>query len=212
MSSPWKSYQVSSNVLLRCSFRCTYEGCDELAGDIHHVVPRKAGGTDLVENLLGLCNKHHKWVHENENALTLDSVTHEYIPRLTLVKRLLARQLDDTWVRVSDIERQELYKELEFRKWLAELLEQNPNQRQNSNYKTILNEKDLNTWIKKLTKNKLFAIDTETTSLNYIDAEIVGISFSIKAYSPGLIYISSTGMYQVLSTPKYTNQKCKVSL
>ena len=55
-------------------------------------------------------------------------------------------------------------------------------------YETILNEADLERWIEWLEKAEIFALDTETTSLDYMQAEIVGISFSVKpgaaAYLP----------------------------
>lgn len=48
-------------------------------------------------------------------------------------------------------------------------------------YQTILSEDDLDSWISELKASKLFAIDTETTSLKYMDARLVGISFCMKA-------------------------------
>ncbi len=48
-------------------------------------------------------------------------------------------------------------------------------------YETLLEQKDLDNWISKLESTELFAFDTETTSLNYIDARIVGVSFCIEA-------------------------------
>ena len=48
-------------------------------------------------------------------------------------------------------------------------------------YQTILSEQQLDDWIAQLKAAKLFAFDTETTSLDYIDARIVGMSFCIKA-------------------------------
>lgn len=48
-------------------------------------------------------------------------------------------------------------------------------------YETILTQEHFNSWLKKLEKAELFAFDTETSSLNYIDAEIVGVSFAIQA-------------------------------
>ena len=49
----------------------------------------------------------------------------------------------------------------------------------NSNYKTIFNEKDLETWASNIDKCSHFAIDTETDSLDTITANLVGISLSI---------------------------------
>ena len=53
-------------------------------------------------------------------------------------------------------------------------------------YETILTQAALDEWIKALKQAELFAFDTETTSLNYIDARIVGVSFCITAGQSGL--------------------------
>ena len=47
-----------------------------------------------------------------------------------------------------------------------------------NNYKNILNENDLDKLIKKLNEKSIISVDCETSSLNPIDAELVGISFS----------------------------------
>ncbi|MDX8127039.1 DNA polymerase I [Methylomonas sp. OY6] len=49
------------------------------------------------------------------------------------------------------------------------------------NYQTILTQTDFDTWLEKLRQAELFAFDTETTSLNYSDAQIVGVSFAVDA-------------------------------
>ena len=55
-------------------------------------------------------------------------------------------------------------------------------------YETIFTEKELDKWLKKLKKADCFSFDLETTSLAYMQAEIVGLSFSVKegeaAYVP----------------------------
>ena len=48
-------------------------------------------------------------------------------------------------------------------------------------YKSILNEKDLDKLLKTLNEKLLIAVDTETSSLNPLEADLVGISFS---YAP----------------------------
>ncbi|WP_334059834.1 DNA polymerase I [Alteromonas sp. S005] len=57
-----------------------------------------------------------------------------------------------------------------------------------SKYETVLDEARFNAWVAKLEKAELVAFDTETTSLNYMDAELVGVSFCIEegeaAYVP----------------------------
>ena len=83
-----------------------------------------------------------------------------------------------------------IYKELEFRSWLSNKEEQPGAEEEkiNSNYELVLNEKDLDKWIKKVNKAKTVAVDTETTGLNYMDAKLVGVSLSTKpgeaAYIP----------------------------
>jgi DNA polymerase-1 len=55
-------------------------------------------------------------------------------------------------------------------------------------YETILTQDQLNHWLKKLEQANLFAFDTETTSLDYSKAQIVGVSFAVEigkaAYLP----------------------------
>lgn len=46
-------------------------------------------------------------------------------------------------------------------------------------YETILTWGKLEVWLEKLKKSELFAFDTETTSLNYMEADLVGMSFCI---------------------------------
>jgi len=48
-------------------------------------------------------------------------------------------------------------------------------------YQQIKTAEQLNSWIDKIQKAGFFAFDTETTSLNYMDAEVVGMSFSVTA-------------------------------
>ncbi|HET9679335.1 MAG TPA: DNA polymerase I [Gammaproteobacteria bacterium] len=85
----------------------------------------------------------------------------------------------------------ELYQKLEFRTWLAQLREKTPEETpimeapaagfDRSGYDTILTQADFGNWLQQLEKAELFAFDTETTSLNYMDAEIVGVSFAVEA-------------------------------
>ena len=57
-----------------------------------------------------------------------------------------------------------------------------------SRYETLLTEADLNRWVEKLKQAKLFALDTETDNLDYMTANLVGISFALEngeaAYLP----------------------------
>jgi len=50
-----------------------------------------------------------------------------------------------------------------------------------THYETIISEEELERWLVKLKEADLFAFDTETTSLDYMQAEIVGVSFAVHA-------------------------------
>ncbi|MAX52984.1 MAG: DNA polymerase I [Methylophaga sp.] len=84
-----------------------------------------------------------------------------------------------------------LFKELEFRSWISELQSSDTSSTANNdsadnttteqNYDTILDQQQWQVWLEKLQKAELFAFDTETTSLDYLEARIVGVSFAVKA-------------------------------
>ena len=78
-----------------------------------------------------------------------------------------------------------LFTEMEFRSWITELAQADVQQAQaqapQQHYELVLDEADFNRWLKKLQQAELFAFDTETTSLDYMDAEIVGVSFAVTA-------------------------------
>ena len=73
----------------------------------------------------------------------------------------------------------ELYAHLEFKTWLAELGGADAADNEPTTaYQVILDQRSLAAWIKRLEQAPLFAFDTETTSLNAMQARIVGVSFS----------------------------------
>ncbi|MGF1750625.1 MULTISPECIES: DNA polymerase I [Vibrio] len=57
-----------------------------------------------------------------------------------------------------------------------------------SEYETILTEAQFATWLEKLKSSSVFALDTETDSLNYMVANLIGLSFAteegVAAYLP----------------------------
>ena len=66
------------------------------------------------------------------------------------------------------------------------------------NYETVLDKASFEAWLDKLAKAPYFAFDTETTSLDYMQARVVGVSFSCKpgeaAYVPfGHDYLGAPG-------------------
>ncbi|MEL7386408.1 MAG: DNA polymerase I [Pseudomonadota bacterium] len=85
----------------------------------------------------------------------------------------------------------ELYGQCEFKRWLSELLDgkevpktaveqvQPEAKKIEAHYETILTEAQLTTWAEKLKSAELMAFDTETTSLDYMQADLVGMSFAV---------------------------------
>lgn len=49
------------------------------------------------------------------------------------------------------------------------------------NYQTILTMAELESWLEKLQQSELFALDTETTTLDYMQAKLVGLSLATAA-------------------------------
>lgn len=90
----------------------------------------------------------------------------------------------------------ELFTRLEFRTWLAEANNADSGGEEKlevqSSYETLFTEKELDLWIAKLKKSDCFSFDLETTSLNYMQAEIVGLSFSITAGSAAYVPVAHT--------------------
>ena len=86
-----------------------------------------------------------------------------------------------------------LYQQFEFKSWLGELGSGGAESaaapaQVEGKYETVLDEKSFKAWLKRLKKAKLFAFDTETTSLDYMQARVVGVSFAVEtgkaAYVP----------------------------
>ena len=83
----------------------------------------------------------------------------------------------------------ELYRDLEFRSWFDELEAGEsddgggtaPGSPAPGQYDTVLEQAALDTWLRRLREAPLFAFDTETTSLDYMQAEIVGVSFAVES-------------------------------
>ncbi len=103
----------------------------------------------------------------------------------------LPKKIDELEQADRDLEGlQKYYLEYEFAGWLEELgspatvMAPVPV----ANYEVILDEAHFKAWLNKLNAAPYFSFDTETTGLDYINAELVGISFCCKpgeaAYLP----------------------------
>ena len=82
-----------------------------------------------------------------------------------------------------------IFTELEFRPWVNEI---NSDASADTNespltptvvteYETVFEETQLDIWLEKLAKADAFAFDTETTSIDYMEAKLVGLSFCCEA-------------------------------
>ena len=82
-----------------------------------------------------------------------------------------------------------IFTELEFRPWVNEI---NSDASADTNespltptvvteYETVFDETQLDIWLEKLAKADAFAFDTETTSIDYMEAKLVGLSFCCEA-------------------------------
>ena len=117
-----------------------------------------------------------------------------------MISKQLVTLKDDVQVKnkiedfvIKDIKKDKLYnflREMEFNRLLSQAINfygEPSEKKQNEDflkekidvtkYKTILTEEDLNKWINILKTQSLIAVDTETSSLNPVEADLVGISF-----------------------------------
>ena len=91
---------------------------------------------------------------------------------------------------------QALYEQMEFRSWLQEILNDDaPAEAAETamppavevEYETVLTQQQLDTWVKRLEQAGHYAFDTETTSLEYMQAEIVGLSFAVATHQAAYV-------------------------
>ncbi|MEC4559335.1 DNA polymerase I [Pseudomonas inefficax] len=92
-----------------------------------------------------------------------------------------------------------LYTEMEFKSWVAEvqrdaakagddiapIVEQAA--KAEPRYETILDQARLDFWLEKLRQAPLFAFDTETTSLDAQQAQLVGVSFAVEPHEAAYV-------------------------
>ena len=79
----------------------------------------------------------------------------------------------------NEEELERIFAELEFAP-INKDIEKESLKKRDAKYETVLNEKDLKKWISKINKTKIFAIDTETDSVEVVSANLLGISLSVK--------------------------------
>ena len=146
----------------------------------------------IIENADEITGKVGESLRDNLDQLKLsqDLATIRQDVDLSLAPRELKRSAGDSKTLRA------LYKRLELKTLLRQLdsdgdegtAQETPKTRSKGKYQTVLKQSDFDAWLKKIDKAELTAIDTETTSINYMQAELVGISLSVKtgeaAYIP----------------------------
>ncbi|MDH5516978.1 MAG: DNA polymerase I [Gammaproteobacteria bacterium] len=107
--------------------------------------------------------------------------------------------LQDLNLQAADKERlKELYSELEFNSWLRQLNEASDDSQSTDKpqknelsaeleYETVLELAQFENWLKQLSAADSFVFDTETTSLNYMQAKVVGVSFAVEAFKAAYV-------------------------
>ena len=75
----------------------------------------------------------------------------------------------------------ELFKECEFYKLLQEFSIDTKDRAESAGYRAVLTESDLDELVAALEQSERFAFDTETTSLDAMRADLVGLSFAVTA-------------------------------
>ena len=123
----------------------------------------------------------------------------ENIDTLQLSRQLATIKLDvDLAVGVDELQPvapdiaglREVYGRFELRTLLRQLDEQTgadvstpstPQEQEQGDYETVLDWAAFDRWMQKIATAELVAVDTETTSLDYMSAEIVGLSIAVEA-------------------------------
>jgi DNA polymerase I len=131
---------------------------------------------DIVEHASEIKGKVGEYLRSGLEQLALSK-------RLTTIKLDVALDLElpDLALKEKNTEAlAELYEKLEFKSWLNNLTLKKPTPPPEKDYQTILSEEQLMPWLEKLQSAKVISFDTETDSLNYMNAQLVGFSFSVK--------------------------------
>ncbi|MEA3299141.1 MAG: DNA polymerase I [Pseudomonadota bacterium] len=84
-----------------------------------------------------------------------------------------------------------LFLDLEFKAWSDELLNDDEVAAEqpavDKTWHTVLDREDFEAWLARLVEAELFAFDTETTSLDYMDADLVGVSFAVEPHEAAYV-------------------------
>ncbi|MBT4196199.1 MAG: DNA polymerase I [Gammaproteobacteria bacterium] len=140
---------------------------------------------DSLQNVMDNAENFKGKVGENLRA-SLDFLPMSY--ELATIKLDVELDFEIKDLKLKDIDAKVLsdfYQQFEFKRWLDELesegFEIEPAEpAPETEYEVILDQPSFDSWLQKISSVELFAIDTETTSINYMDAEIVGLSLCVE--------------------------------
>ncbi|HAT1867543.1 TPA: DNA polymerase I [Legionella pneumophila] len=182
-----------------------------LIGDTVDNIPgvEKCGPKTAVKWLTEYQTLDNLIAHANEIGGKIGEYLRVSIPHLPLSKKLVTIKTDlDLPLNLNQLmptpaDNEQLIKltrELEFKSWLKELLQEEDNQKSpkdrdsdsNKSYEIITTHQQLHHWLNKLEQSKQFCIDTETTNLDVMQAELVGISLAVEEKKASYIPLAHT--------------------
>ena len=149
--------------------------------------------------------------HADEIGGKVGEYFREFIPQLALSQNLVTIRCElDVEPPLAGLEKGvpnkaelvKIFTELQFKKWLGELGEQLPasspatmlEEFKAGDYQIVYSQAAFLQWIERLRTSEGFAFDTETTSLAAQQAELVGVSFAVKAGEAAYIPLAHTYM------------------
>ena len=158
--------------------------------------------------------------HAGEISGAVGENLRKALPWLPTARKLLSIKcdvelplnLDDLTPRPDDVkELSALFEHLEFKAWLNELQGRGlgdgrggeeqpgstsqapqPKQAVSREYETVLTDEQLRAWLARVESARIVSVDTETTSLDPLTAQLVGISLSVEADKAAYIPVSHT--------------------
>ena len=175
-----------------------------LAGDSSDNIPGVPGigiktAAELIKkykNLDNLLNKAEEISQKKRRETLIENKKSAILSRklVTLKSDVPVKEKLEEFL-IKNVEKDKLYdflREMEFNRLLSQAIsfygdtnKKNFHHKKNkklnkidiSKYETIIDEKKLDEWVNILKSKKIISVDTETNSLNPIDADLVGISF-----------------------------------
>lgn len=154
-------------------------GLDSIFGDLEQVRELEFRGAKKMPEKLA--------EHEEQARLSY---------QLATIKTDVPLDMTAAELRNGEPDQQQLldwFRQCEFKTWTEELLKEDSAPQQidspevEKDYQVVLDLEQFKGWLKRLEDAELFAFDTETTSLDYMQADVVGISFSVQAHEAAYV-------------------------